>query len=100
MNAIRIGIENLIDSHRDLIACQRLGLVMNQASVDSKFRYACDVIAETFPNQLTTLFSPQHGFWGEQQANMIESANAVYKPLGLPVVSLYSNTRRPSKESL
>lgn len=100
MNAIRIGLENLIDSHRDLVAGQRLGLVMNQASVDSKFRYACDVIAETFPNQLTTLFSPQHGFWGEQQANMIESPNALYKSLGLPVVSLYSDTRRPSKESL
>lgn len=100
MNAIRIGLENLIDSHRDLVTGQRLGLVMNQASVDSKLRYACDVIAEAFPNQLTTLFSPQHGFWGEQQANMIESPNAVYKPLGLPVVSLYSDTRRPSKESL
>lgn len=100
MSQIRIGLENLVDSHRDLVAGQRLGLVMNQASVDSKFRYSCDVLAAEFPNQLTTLFSPQHGFWGEQQANMIESPDAYYKPLGLPVISLYSDTRWPSKDAL
>ncbi|MCA9051595.1 MAG: DUF1343 domain-containing protein [Planctomycetaceae bacterium] len=73
---------------------------MNQASVDSRFRYACDIIDNACPGRLRRLFSPQHGFWGEQQANMVESADAVYRPLGLPVHSLYSETRRPSAESL
>jgi uncharacterized protein YbbC (DUF1343 family) len=78
----------------------RLGLLMNQASVDARCRYACDLLAERFPGRLNAIFSPQHGLWGEQQANMVESAHGVYPPLGLPVYSLYSNTRRPTPEML
>src|SRR6266699_2768041 len=44
--------------------------------------------------------SPQHGLWGEQQANMIESPHGRYEPLGLPVYSLYSETRQPTAEML
>lgn len=78
----------------------RLGLLMNQASVDGALRYACEVLTEAFPRQLTTLFSPQHGLWGEQQANMIESPHAVHPQLGIPVHSLYSETRLPTAEML
>jgi uncharacterized protein YbbC (DUF1343 family) len=53
-----------------------------------------------FPGQLTAIFSPQHGIWGEQQANMIESANTRLNHLNLPVFSLYSETRRPTAEML
>jgi uncharacterized protein YbbC (DUF1343 family) len=73
---------------------------MNQASVDSRFRYARDALAERFPGQLRAIFSPQHGLWGEQQANMIESPNGWYGPLDVPVFSLYSETRRPTPEML
>jgi uncharacterized protein YbbC (DUF1343 family) len=73
---------------------------MNQASVDGHLRYACDLLAAAFPGQLQALFSPQHGLWGEEQANMIESAHSRYEPLGLPVQSLYSETRRPTPEML
>jgi uncharacterized protein YbbC (DUF1343 family) len=74
----------------------RLGLLMNQASVDRQFRYACDVLAEAYPGQLRVLFSPQHGLWGERQANMIESPHVVHPRLQIPVYSLYSETRSPS----
>ncbi|MCI0358964.1 MAG: DUF1343 domain-containing protein [Planctomycetaceae bacterium] len=73
---------------------------MNQASVDSRPRYACDLLAAAFPDQLKALFSPQHGLWGEEQANMIESAHSRYEPLDLPVYSLYSETRRPTPAML
>src|SRR5262249_19046029 len=78
----------------------RFGLLMNQASVDHSFCYACDVLAERFPGQLAALFSPQHGLWCEEQANMIESPHARYEPLGLPVHSLYSETRQPTTDML
>lgn len=78
----------------------RLALLMNQASVDADYRYACDRIDAAFPGQLVALFSPQHGFWCQQQANMIESDDDVYRRLGLPIHSLYSETRRPTDESL
>src|SRR3954453_22198778 len=73
---------------------------MNQASVDFRFRYASDVLAEKYPGQLKAIFTPQHGLWGEAQANMIESAHGWYEPLGVPIYSLYSETREPTAEML
>src|SRR5581483_706688 len=68
--------------------------------VDQSARYACDVLAERFPGLLQAIFSPQHGLWGEEQANMIESAHSRYEPLDVPVYSLYSETRQPTREML
>lgn len=96
----RFGLEVLAENPRLLPASGRLGLLQNQASVDDRLRLSCDVLAEVFPGRLQRLFSPQHGFWSEQQANMIESPDTHYEPLDLPVCSLYSSTRRPTPEQL
>ena len=48
--------------------------------------------------RLTALFSPQHGFWGQDQDNMIETAHAQWK--GVPLYSLYSETRKPTAAML
>lgn len=77
-----------------------VGMLLNQASVDDRFHLACDVLSKQLGSRLTKLFSPQHGLWCEEQANMIESADNVYDRLGLPVFSLYSETRRPTAEML
>jgi uncharacterized protein YbbC (DUF1343 family) len=49
---------------------------------------------------LAAIFSPQHGLWCEEQDNMIESPHGIYPPLGIPLFSLYSETRRPTAEML
>jgi uncharacterized protein YbbC (DUF1343 family) len=99
---VKVGLERLCESPSDspLADGHRFGLLMNQASVDASFRYACDVLAESFPGQLAAIFTPQHGLWCEEQANMIESAHGRYEPLGVPIYSLYSETRRPTAEML
>lgn len=98
---IQIGLERCLgDPPPVLRRAARFGLLMNQASVDSRFRYACDVLAERLPGKLTSLFSPQHGLWCEEQANMIESPHGRYGPLGIPIFSLYSQTRQPTPEML
>ena len=97
---IRLGLENCLDHPPNAFRGARLGLLMNQASVDSELVLACDRIATAFPGQLAAVFSPQHGIWGEQQANMIESSNASLDHLGIPVFSLYSETRRPTSEMI
>src|SRR5262245_4562758 len=97
---VQTGLVRCLDSPPEILRCRRLGLLMNQASVDSRLRYACDLLAERFPGQLAALFSPQHGLWCEEQANMIESPHARYAPLDLPVYSLYSQTRQPTHEML
>jgi len=97
---ISIGLERIVTDQRHLLDGRRFSLVMNRASVDRNVRLACDVLAETFPGQLRALLSPQHGLWGEQQANMIETPHGRHGRLGIPVFSLYSETRRPTEEML
>ncbi len=92
---MQFGLECCLERPPAVMRDGRFGLLLNQASVDAEFRLSCDVLAERFAGQLVALFSPQHGLWGEQQANMIESPHTIYDPLGIPVYSLYSETRKP-----
>jgi uncharacterized protein YbbC (DUF1343 family) len=95
---ISLGIEQLILSPPQWLSGQRLGLLCNQASTDSKLSHSRDLLRHSFPGQLTCLLTPQHGFFSEKQDNMIESAHMRDSSTGLPMCSLYSRERRPSKE--
>ena len=74
----------------------RMGLLCNPASVDSRINHAKACLHQRFPGALTALFSPQHGFFAEKQDNMIESDHMVDPVSGLPVFSLYGETRMPT----
>lgn len=97
----QLGLERCLQTAPDwLQQGARFGLLFNQASVDGEFRYAHQLLDGRYPGQLKKLFSPQHGLWGEQQANMIETPHALCEQLGLPIYSLYSEVRRPTAEML
>ena len=95
---IKIGLENLaaksIISSREL----RFGLLCNQASTDGNFYHSRDYVKDLVGDGLTCLFSPQHGFFCEKQDNMIESDHRQDPVTGLPLFSLYGESRRPSRE--
>ena len=78
----------------------RLGLLSNQASLDSRCLTAKTVISQVLPGRLKALFGPQHGHGGEDQDNMIETGHSRDRELDLPVFSLYSEVREPSPEML
>ncbi len=92
---VRPGIEELVAAPPDWLRDRRLGLLCNQASTDHRFVHSRDLLLARFPGRLTCLFSPQHGFFSEKQDNMIESDHSVDPVSGLPVHSLYGETRRP-----
>ncbi|HMK36406.1 MAG TPA: DUF1343 domain-containing protein [Desulfomonilaceae bacterium] len=94
------GLERILKEPGILANSGRLGLLYNQASTDSRFRSAPGLIARTFPRRLTTLFGPQHGTSGTEQDNMKETHHGIHAELGLPVYSLYSETRIPTAEML
>lgn len=98
MAFVEIGLERLCKSPPKWLADCRIGLLCNAASVDRNLRHCRALIDRKFPDQLTALFSPQHGFFAEQQDNMIESGDAIDPLLGIPVFSLYSTTRQPTPE--
>jgi uncharacterized protein YbbC (DUF1343 family) len=94
------GLERVLKEPALLAGTGRLGLLYNQASVDSHFRIAPDLINMAFPRSLAALFGPQHGVGGTEQDNMRETGHGTHPRLGIPIFSLYSQTRRPSAEML
>ena len=90
------GLEVLARARPRWLKTHRVGLLMHQASVTRRLEPARDVLHRLCGNRLTALFGPQHGIAGEQQDNMIESSHGVDGRLGIPVYSLYSETRSPT----
>jgi uncharacterized protein YbbC (DUF1343 family) len=97
---IRLGVEKLLGEQIDLLRGARVGLVCNQASVDHGFNHVADLFHDHPDIKLTALFGPQHGIRGDVQDNMIETGHAIDKKTGLPIYSLYSETREPTEEML
>jgi len=94
------GLEVLARQRPRWLRDRRVGLLMHQASVTRRLESARDVLHRLCGARLAALFGPQHGIAGEKQDNMIESAHAVDGRLGIPVFSLYSETRSPTPAML
>jgi uncharacterized protein YbbC (DUF1343 family) len=94
------GLERVLKEPALLAGTGRLGLLYNQASVDSYFGMAPDIINRAFPRSLAALFGPQHGVGGTEQDNMRETGHATHPTMGIPIYSLYSQSRKPSAEML
>lgn len=97
---IKLGVERLLGEKISLLGDARVGLVCNQASVDHNFHHVADLFHEHPAVNLTALFGPQHGIRGDVQDNMIETEHATDRKTGLPIYSLYSETREPTEEML
>ncbi len=98
MPTVSLGLEQLIASPPSYVEDARLGLLCNSASVDSNLIHSRQRLAAAFGKRLTALYSPQHGLFAEKQDNMIESDHRHDPLLGIPVYSLYSQTRIPTRE--
>src|SRR3981081_1018680 len=97
---IRLGVERLLEEPLDLLRDARVGLICNQASVNHKFIPVADLFHEHLDIDLRALFGPQHGIRGDVQDNMIETEHTVDQETGLPIHSLYSETREPTEAML
>ncbi|MDL2330168.1 DUF1343 domain-containing protein [Desulfosarcina sp. OttesenSCG-928-A07] len=94
--AVKTGLDVFLENPSAWTRGERLGLLCNPASVDSKLVHARHRITHVLPGRLTALYSPQHGFFAEKQDNMIESDHDTDPATGLPVFSLYGETRIPT----
>jgi len=97
---VKLGLETLLEAELRLLPGARVGLVCNQASVNHKFRHAADLLYEHPNVELRALFGPQHGIRGDVQDNMIETEHTLDRETGLPIHSLYSDTREPTQTML
>ncbi len=97
---VKLGLEILLEGDAPRLRDARVGLICNQASVNHGFRHAADLMHEHPNVQLRALFGPQHGIRGDVQDNMIETEHTVDRETGLPIHSLYSETREPTAAML
>ena len=95
------GIEVLAWARPRWLRGRRIGLLMHPASVTSRFVSSRQVVLDVYGRgSLRALFGPQHGIAGEKQDNMVESRHGADAGLGIPVHSLYSETRSPTPAML
>jgi uncharacterized protein YbbC (DUF1343 family) len=97
---VKLGLEKALTESIQILGNLRIGLICNQASVDHMFRHSADLFDKNSKINLVALFGPQHGIRGDVQDNMIETSHAIDKLTGLPIYSLYSETRQPTEEML
>ncbi len=95
---VRLGSERLLASGS--LKNKRVGIVSNPASVDTNFQHIVRAIALAPDVTLAAIFGPQHGYRADVQDNMIETGHAEDPTRGVPVYSLYSETREPTAEML
>ncbi len=97
---MQLGLEVFLNKPPRELLSKRWGLLSNQASINRSGYYSKDLLRGKFENNVTCLFSPQHGFWGTEQDNMVETPDGRDSATGLPIFSLYGHTRRPTAEML
>jgi len=98
---VEVGLEALgREPRRWIPRGARVGLLFNPASVTRGYRLSRDVVAEAVGESLVALFGPQHGVGADVQDNMVESPHGVDPRLGIPVWSLYSDSRSPDRAML
>jgi uncharacterized protein YbbC (DUF1343 family) len=98
--SVKLGLEKILEEEINLLKNKRVGLICNQASVNHQFQHSADLFFENPNIDLVALFGPQHGIRGDVQDNMVETLHTIDKKTGLPVFSLYSETREPTAEML
>ncbi len=77
---------------------KRIGLVTNHTGRNFAGKQTIDVLSEAKNLKLVSLFAPEHGIRGELDIAKIDDSKD--KKTGLPVYSLYGETRRPKPEQL
>lgn len=97
VHRVTVGAEILIERHLDELTDRRVGLVMNPTARIGDVHVLDSLLA--LDVNITALFAPEHGFRGEAGAGeLIE--DGIDQDSGLPVFSLYGETRKPTPQML
>lgn len=89
----------LLAERLDLVAGRRIGLVTNPTGVTASGVGSADALFGRRELKLVALFGPEHGIRGDAEGGAAV-ASTVDCQTGLPVYSLYGDTRRPTAAML
>lgn len=94
---VKLGIDVLLESRRDLLHRKRVGVIANPTGLTWDLVHMVDVFAEADDIDLVTLYGPEHGIRGAAQAG--ESVGSTIDPhTGIPVHSLFGTRQKPTPE--
>ena len=96
---VRPGIEVLLADSLGLVRGQRVGLITNHTGRDRAGTPTIDLLATHPAVELVALYSPEHGIRGNAEAG-VSVAGGVDERTGVPIYSLYGETRKPTDKML
>lgn len=93
------GLDVLERDGFKILEGKRVGLITNATGVNSRLQSNIDIFHNADNFELTALYGPEHGVRGDYPAGRHVPSYADNKT-GLPVFSLYGNTRKPTEEMI
>lgn len=96
---VRLGIDVLLEGDLAPLAGRRVGLITNHTGKNSAGESTIDLLFGRSDLELVALFSPEHGIRGAAEAGE-KVASGRDEKTGLPIHSLYGETRKPTPEML
>jgi uncharacterized protein YbbC (DUF1343 family) len=99
---MKFGIDRLLadPSLRAPLRGKRVALLAHPASVTAELTHSLDALMACDDIRISAAFGPQHGMRGDKQDNMVESADFDDPVHGIPVFSLYGDSRRLTGQML
>lgn len=86
------------ETYKEILGGENIGVVAHQASLVNSKTHLIDTLLSLRVN-IKKVFAPEHGFRGDADAgeHVVDQKDP---KTGLPILSLYGNNKKPSKESL
>jgi len=94
---VMAGIDVLEEMKFAPLRGKKVGLITNQTGVDASGRRTIDLLAHARGVTLVAIFSPEHGILGREDDRVVSTTDPI---TGVPVFSLYGETRRPTPAML
>ena len=94
---VMVGLDVLESQRFVPLRGKHIGVITNHTGLDAQGRTTIDALTHAPGIQVVALFTPEHGLGGTKDENVSSTKDPVS---GLPVYSLYSETRRPTDEML
>ena len=95
---VRTGLDVLVAEDFARLAGRRVGLITNHTGLDRQGRANVALLAAARDVELVALFSPEHGLRGTLDQPHVD--DGVDEATGIPVFSLYGETRSPTPAML
>ena len=92
------GLDVLVRDNFKQLKGRRVGLITNHTGVDRNGRRNVDLLYNADGVELVAIFSPEHGIAGKLDHDGITDARD--EATGLPIHSLYGETRKPTEKQL